>query len=301
MRAAISKAMVGLAAMTLAVSMARPVSAGAITYLALGDSVAFGETTSPSAPTYGDRGYVGLVADKLSANYGGVRPNVVNLAVSGETTTSFFGGGTQSAPLNLNYANTITSQNTTMISQIAAQKAAGNTIGAVSVQLGANDLFALTNSSSFWAMNPSQQQSAILGAMSTVQNNYTAILTEIKALAPTADITLVGYYNPFPAIPDSPVLIIAAPAVQLLNAVIAGQAAAFGAKYVDTYTPFLGKEAEYTYASVNGNIHPNAAGYAAIANGFNTVPEPTTMALMATLGIGLIGRAARRRKMASAA
>jgi lysophospholipase L1-like esterase len=302
MRGRFSSAIVGLAALVLAAGLPRSASGGSMTYIALGDSVAFGETDFTHNPSYGDRGYVSLVANSLAATNGGVRPNVVNLGVDGETSSSFFGGGQALAPQNLNYPSAATSQNTLLVSQIASQQAAGNTIGAVTVSLGANDLFAAVGAPGFFAMNPAQQQSAILASMSTVQNNYTALLTELHALAPSAAVTLVGYYNPYPAVPGSPLAPLAGPAIQLLNAVIAGEAAAFGAKYVDTYTAFQGKESLLTHitdAPAGTNVHPNDAGYAVIGNLVQPVPEPATVALFGVFGLGLIGRAAYRRRRAA--
>ncbi len=302
MRGRFSSAIVGLAALVLAAAAPRSASGGSMTYIALGDSVAFGETDFAHNPSYGDRGYVSLVANSLASANGGVRPNVVNLGVDGETSTTFFGGGQPLAPQNLNYPSAATSQNTQLISQIAAQQAAGHAVGAVTISLGANDLFAAVGTPSFFALNPAQQQSAILAAMSTVQNNYTAVLTELHALVPHAAVTVVGYYNPYPAVPGSPLAPLAGPAIQLLNAVIAGEAAAFGAKYVDTYTPFLGHEGQYTHitdAPSGTNVHPNDAGYGVIGNAINPVPEPSTVALFTVFGLGLIGRAAYRRRQAA--
>lgn len=302
MRGALSSAIVGLAALGLASAAPRSALGGSMTYIALGDSVAFGETDFAHNPSYGDRGYVAKYADTLAASNGGSRPNVVNFGIDGETTTSFFGGGQPLAAQNLNYSGPGTSQNTQLVSKIAAEQAAGHTIGAVTVSLGANDLFAVVNNANFFSMNPAQQQSAILASMSTIQNNYTALLTELKALAPNASVSLVGYYNPYPAVPGSPITPLAGPAIQLLNAVIAGQAAAFGAKYVDTYTPFLGREGELTHITdppAGSNVHPNDAGYGVIATALHPVPEPSTVALVGLLGAGLVGRSiARRRKAA---
>src|SRR5215218_4097179 len=83
-------AVLGLAGPRMAV-------AGSMTYLSLGDSLAFGvgADNSDDDISNGDRGFVKPFADSLAARDGGVRPNVVNLGVSGETSSSFFqaGGG----------------------------------------------------------------------------------------------------------------------------------------------------------------------------------------------------------------
>jgi len=60
-------------------------------YLALGDSSAFGETNRTQNPSNGDRGYVRPFADYLGSVYG-TRPTVVNLAINGETSGSYFAG-----------------------------------------------------------------------------------------------------------------------------------------------------------------------------------------------------------------
>src|SRR5205823_1650131 len=80
---------------------------------ALGDSMAFGETNFTANPSNGDRGYVSLYATSLASSNGGVRPNVINLAADGETSSTFFNGSTQhdgspgnpAYAWNLNYGN----------------------------------------------------------------------------------------------------------------------------------------------------------------------------------------------------
>ena len=125
------------------------------TYLALGDSITFGVGANETASdiSNGDRGYVSGFADVLAGREGGVGPTVINLAVSGETSSSFFGTGVSldgagASLRNTNYipptytGPTPPTQDALMLATIAAQQAAGNTISTVTLTLGANDLFA---------------------------------------------------------------------------------------------------------------------------------------------------------------
>jgi MYXO-CTERM domain-containing protein len=73
--------------------------------------------------------------------------------------------------------------------------------------------------------------------------------------------------------------------------VFAAEAAAFGGRFIDTFTPFVGHEAQYTNIQtldVTGepNVHPNATGYAVIAAQIEAAPEPSSLALA---GMGLTG------------
>jgi len=88
---------------------------------------------------------------------------------------------------------------------------------------------------------------------------------------------------------------IAGPAIQGLNATIQSIAKTWGANYVDTYTPFVGHEADYTYITSGGNVHPNALGYSVIAAQIEAVPEPSTLAVMG-LGFAAVALHVRRRR-----
>jgi lysophospholipase L1-like esterase len=270
------------------------IASGIQTYLAVGDSVAFGFENS-TAPSYGDRGYVGDYANELAAQTG-IRPYVINLATPGETSSSFLSGGNPAATMNENYTSTSTSQNSLMLSTIAAQKASGDPINTVSVQLGANDLFAVANSPGFFTKPADQQLALIQQALSTVATNVGTVLGELHSQLPGANLIVVGYYNPYAAVPNNPFAADAATAIQGLNSVLKADAQAFGARYVDTYTPFLGNEAAYTFITSSGsqyNVHPNDTGYQVIASQMEQVPEPSTFAVLAG---GLVGLAALRRR-----
>lgn len=276
---------------------------GLKTYIALGDSLAFGETDFTQNPSYGDRGYVSLYANWLATQNGGVRPNVINLGVDAETSSTFFQGGPTGdgtipglpgRQLNLNDPSPAPSQNGLLLSTINTQEAQGNQISTVSVQLGANDLFQVVGQPNFFTLSPAQQQAAIAQAIGTIATNDTALLSELKGLVPNAHILMMGYYNPYNADPTSPIGQIADPAIRALNALIAKEADAFGAQFVNLYPAFVGHELGDTYIAT-GNVHPNAQGYALIATQMETVPEPSSVLVIgACMAGGLV--AARRRR-----
>ena len=294
-------------------------------YVALGDSITFGETDLNYVQSFGDRGYVSRFADTLASRNGGVRPIVTNLAIDGETASSFQVNAGRTPPVvgrgdsplqlqNLSYNNSnAISQSTLFANTVAAQQALGNTVETVTVTLGFNELAALTP-----MMNtPAAQAAAIAaipGTLDAYRISYTAVLNQVRSLAPDADLYLLGYFNPFPANPESPAAPVFNAGGMALNAVIQGLAAQFGAAYVDTATPFLGNEALFTFqddqpagSSIGGlfggvlpigNVHPNQLGYDAIARqvaAATPVPEPSTWAMMLG-GLGMLGLHARKRR-----
>lgn len=311
-------------ALSAALGLAQP-AAAAPAYIALGDSITFGETDLSYIQSFGDRGYVGRFADTLASRNGGVRPVVTNLAIDGETTASFTSAAGRTTPVvgrtdailaaqNLNYAsNPAVSQRALFGQTVASQQALGNTINTVSVTLGFNDVAALASSRA-------AALSLLPSTLATYQANYAAILAEVRALAPSADLYLLGYFNPFPGDPANPANPLFAAGGPQLNGIIQALAAQFGGRYVDTVTPFLGNEAAYTFideqraGSVSpgpisgvepvGNVHPNGIGYDVIAArvaaaGVTTVPEPSALALLSTGMVLALGSRRRRGRMAA--
>ncbi len=69
--------------------------------MALGDSITFGETDLNYVQSNGDRGYVSLFANTLAARNGGVRPAVFNLAIDGETASSFMTNAGRDKPRHI--------------------------------------------------------------------------------------------------------------------------------------------------------------------------------------------------------
>ncbi len=293
---------IALAAVLLAPALvpARAALAGPV-YVALGDSITFGETDLGYAQSYGDRGYVGDYANYLAGANGGVRPTVINLAIDGETASSFMTGSGRVPPVigrtdavladeNLNYATSPpTTQEAKFLATVANEKALGNTINTVSITLGFNDLSTLVG----------MPTSAVAPTIAAYQANYGSILGEIRQMLPNAQLLVLGYYNPFPADPTSPAAPIFNTYGMQLNGIISTLAGQYGGTYVNTAPPFIGHESAYTYlnampagSSVSGqfggtlpigNVHPNATGYGVIAAQIEAaaVPGPASILLLA--------------------
>ena len=296
-------------AILASVILVQPARASNMTYLALGDSVAFGETDFTQNPSNGNRGYVADYANFLASQNGGVAPNVVNLGIDGETTTSFLTGtgrvisipgmtDKQLAAWNTNYTDPTVSQNQMLQQEIRSAAASGNGVGVITISLGANDLFKLAADPAFLTGTPDVQKAMLTSTLNLIGSTYAVLLAEIHQLDPTAKVFAVGEYNPFPANPNNPLGAIAGKAIMGLNATIQSVAGSWGATYVDTFTPFVGHEAQFTLMSpTSDNVHPNATGYQAIASAIEaaSVPEPSTLAVM---GFGFVALAATARRRA---
>ena len=273
-------------------------------YLALGDSNAFGDDESTPAsiqPNNGDQGYVKPFADFLRAVNGGVRPQVVNLAISGELSTSFLSGAAPAGwtgrqpQLNTNYSGpyAAASQNSLMMGTLQAARMAGNSV-TVTLNIGVNDFYYLVGTPAFQAASAAQQQAMFATLVSQVTMNAATVLTEIRTITPTARIILPGFFNSYPTTdPSYPYL---AAATLGANQAIQGIAPNFGATYVDLASVINGRYDQY----VNPTLphHLNQAGYAAVAValGAAVVPEPSSALLLGIGGAaGLVTLRRRRR------
>jgi lysophospholipase L1-like esterase len=304
-----------LAAVVLTLALPALAPAGPI-YLALGDSSAFGETDRTKNPSNGDRGYVAPFADYLGTSRYPARPTVINLALDGETSKSYSTGlADRVSPdgifHNTNYAQSAPNyptQQERFRQVVAAAKANGDRIGTVTVQLGANDLFSVAGRPDFLGLDPAVQMQLVMGSFAQLQQNYAAILAEVRSELPDADLYVMGYHNPYGGRPDHPLAPLSVPAVQGVNQVAAGMADAFGGTFVSFYDVILGREKELTLIERDdevNNVHLNEAGYAVagaelvrVASTANT-PEPGTLALAAFGLVGAVGMRGFRRLRAA--
>lgn len=259
------------------------------TYISLGDSVGYGITSiaESSTPSFGDRGYAKPFADWLGAR-DGERPNVINLSIPGESSSSFFDTSEQFyRPLNLNYNNSPLSQSQMLSARVAEEQAAGRIVSNISITMGPNDMFEVVDMPGFFSLPPAEQQARLFEGVARLQVNYAAILTQIRMLAPTADVMIIGHYNPFAAVPNSDYAMFAPLFIGALNQVAFDTAQAFDARFIDIFDTFLGREVELTHIlndpGPGDNVHPTTAGYMAIAG--LMVPAPAGAFVMIFAGV----------------
>ena len=269
------------------------------TYLALGDSIAFG-VTNVTPVSFGDRGYVSLYADFLAIQANGIRPRVVNLAIPGEASTGFFTAVSPPglpphdllASVNLNYhGDGSLSQDVLLLNTLAAEAAAGHAITSFSFAIGSNDVTSfIALHPDFLSLPPAQQQQLISEFFGVLTNNYVIVLSQLRSALPEARILLLNYCNPFGGFPpDDPFNIANTIFDQGQTSLITSLAGPFHASVVDINAPFRGRENELTFIS-SGGAHPNDQGYAVIAQqmALATVPEPASATLLAAGIVALV-------------
>jgi lysophospholipase L1-like esterase len=236
-------------------------------YLALGDSLAWGDGASVPAET----AYVPLLADYFAGVPHGGAKDDANLAVRGETTTSFIQGGQ-------------------LASAMAFIADPATDVRMITLAIGGNDLLDLLNDQADPCVaDPGGSTCQVLvgSALAGVAERYPVILTGLAtALAGDPDggrIHVLTLYNPFGGTgsPYESAVDVALlgndlkvdcaaiqtdPAAAGLNDIVACISLAFGATVVDGYAAFGDRALELTHIGDPGfNIHPNDAGYALLA------------------------------------
>ncbi|NCC31084.1 MAG: SGNH/GDSL hydrolase family protein [Chloroflexia bacterium] len=202
-------------------------------YLALGDSLPWGFRLDDRQQD----GFPGLIAANLGASS---RPELVNLAVPGETSSSF-----------------VASQLPRALVYLREMRAQSRSVSPITLTIGGNDLIRVERAPG------SEREEAIR----RFQRNLAAALDQLRAAAGAqADIAVMTYYNPYggdPTIEGSD-----AYWVERLNQVIRTEAGRRGVAVAEVYTAFVGgREYTHTFALFD-DVHANAQGHRLIAETF---------------------------------
>lgn len=204
---------------------------GSESYVSLGDSLAVGVGSSDPV----ERGYAPLYRDALERE-AGRKVRLLQLGVSGETSTSFIGDYPEDSQLS------------------RAEEALRRNSGAtVTLSLGGNDLMQTGG-------YPDAEREAAIAAFG--QNLDFILETLTKSSDPAPRITVLAYYNPSPgSFTDR--------WIGRLNEEIRAVAEENGAPVAAGNRAFRNSEVEYTrHNRYPWDIHPTDAGYKALADAF---------------------------------
>jgi lysophospholipase L1-like esterase len=290
MRSLIRRAAVvaGAAAVVAALMPALPASATPVTgsakngtYLALGDSVAFGFVPPQAVPPPNYRSahsFVGYPEDVAQA----LRVRVWNASCPGESTASMLTAGALSNgcensptsatgyrtlfPLHVQYQGT---QMQYALKYLAVHRHTR----LVTIDIGANDAFICQETTKDHCTSPAE----LLALVQEIQTNLTAIYTQIRDVAHYQGLLVVLTY--YSTDYSNPVL---TGETQLLDAVIAAATTPFGGKVADGFGAFQTASAAFGGSPCAAglliklpdgtcNIHPSPAGHLLLAQAIENV------------------------------
>jgi len=184
------------------------------TYLALGDSLAYGFHEAQFAeefpnvkPATFEEGYVDDFADLLKL----VNPKLtlINDGCPGETTESlihgsgingFCAGGPHGTPFPYAFLHH-PYKGSSQLADALAILHENPKVSPITLDIGANDLLQFIASQCGFPAADSCSEAQFTGEFEHIAANVVFILSQLRAAAPNAQIVLVGIYNPFPDFP----------------------------------------------------------------------------------------------------
>ncbi len=219
-----ARLLVCLAAMATLGALAFAPAAGATkvgaTYLALGDSLAYGYHQAQFLGEYPnidpasfDEGYVDDFGATLKAFNPGLE--IINDGCPGETTETFMdgpgapytgaycAGGPTGTPFPYVWLHHPYSGNSQLADALATLKSNPN-VSPITLDIGSNDVLQFLEHTCGFPAKYTCTEAQVTAEYLKIQANVSSILTQLRAAAPKAQIILVGAYNPYPTLLPAP-------------------------------------------------------------------------------------------------
>jgi lysophospholipase L1-like esterase len=270
------------------------------TYLALGDSLAYGYHQAQFQNELKEKGFVEAAnfddgyVDDFGATLKLLNPKltIVNDGCPGETTdtmikgsgvgAAFCAGGPTGTPFPKAFLHH-SYPGTQLEDALAIAKKPG--VGTITLDIGANDILQFLGSTCGFPTAFTCTEEQVAAEIGHVVTNIGSILGQLRAAAPKAKIVFVSQYNPYPTVlsPEGR----GDATVEALNTAIKGVASSLGVRFANTARVINfsgthgGPEAgdiptvcaftamcpggTFNPASPEADIHPTKAGYAAMA------------------------------------
>src|ERR1700760_2547084 len=297
-----TRLLVCVAALAALAMLAIAPAAGAktTTYLALGDSLAYGYHQAQFQNELKEHGFVnpanfndGYVDDfgaVLKLAHPGLQ--IINDACPGETTETFIhgsgvgpafcAGGPTGSPFPKAFLHHAY-PGTQLEDALAIAKEPG--VGTITLDIGANDILQFLGSTCGFPATFTCTEEQVAAEIGHVVTNIGSILGQLRAADPKAKIVFVSQYNPYPTVlsPEGR----GDATVEGLNTAIKGVTSTLGVKFANTarVINFSGTHGgpekgdiptvcaftamcpggTFNPASPEADIHPTKAGYAAMA------------------------------------
>ncbi|QBP40338.1 SGNH/GDSL hydrolase family protein [Paenisporosarcina antarctica] len=221
---------------------------GPVSYLALGDSIAAGQTPMSEI----DTGYSDLIAQEIARNQ----------------PLAFYSK-------DLSFPGFTTADVLERVQSKEAEQLIKNA-NVITISAGANDLLRLIQANDK-SGSLSFQQIPVDFSLNTVRKNMLTMLTDLKKIAPKAEIYVMGYYFAYPHARESQKF---GTAKQLdrLNDILAKVSKKAGVNFVSVDAAFGNNAIDKVPNAAD--VHPNAVGYRAMANSFFNVYSKGSMQVM---------------------
>jgi lysophospholipase L1-like esterase len=272
------------------------------TYLALGDSLAYGyhaaqfkselESKGFVEPATFDKGYVDDFGAALKfANH---KLQIINDGCPGETTETFINGsgvpgycagGPTGSPFPYVFLHHPYTPYTSQLADALAILKETPNVSPITLDIGANDVLQFLGAKCGFPTTFTCSPAEVEAEFGHIASNVYSILAQLHAAAPKAQIVLVGLYNPYPTVLPAPG---GDKTTAALNTALAGVAAAVPdtsfANPEPLFNPSIvtGKPettdlrticaftamcpgGTYNPTSPNADIHPTTLGYAVMA------------------------------------